>query len=390
MNICLKKAILMKEDECGFLYPQIDEKLCVKCGACKKVCSYQNVAETNNPVDVYAAVSKNTDVLQSTSGGIFASLATSVIHEGGIVYGASMEYIDGVLTPMHIGVDSLTDLIKLQGSKYVQSYIGNTYQEVKKQLVDGRMVLFSGTPCQVAGLKSYLHNDYDTLLLLDLICHGVPSAKFFQDYIAQLENKLKGNIIRFKFRDKTDGWGLNGRADYISKSGNQKSILVLPGESSYYSLFLNSDIYRENCYSCKYANSQRPGDITIGDYWGIEKEHPELLATYFDGRLERKKGVSCLIVNTEKGVRYMELYKSGLVAYPSLFEKVARSNDQLNAPSHTSSMRTYIMDLYKDKGYSAVEKWFIRKQGWKRYAKKLVNMMPAGFKIGLKKMMGKV
>ncbi|AEV69373.1 Coenzyme F420 hydrogenase/dehydrogenase, beta subunit C-terminal domain [Acetivibrio clariflavus] len=375
MNICPKSAINMVEDEYGFLYPEINEGLCVRCGACLKVCGFQNSELNSVPMNTYVAVSKNTDILKSASGGVFASLADAVLRDGGIVYGASMEYIDSKLVPMHISVEKKDELLKLQGSKYVQSSIGMIYSEIKKHLKSGRQVLFSGTPCQVDGLKFFLKEPYENLLLVDIICHGVPSSKFFQAYIEYIEEKKKCKVIDYKFRDKTIGWGLTGKITLENKDGKIKHKIFHCQESSYYTFFLKSYTYRECCYYCKYASPNRTGDITIGDYWGIEKEHPDLL--HLNPRvIDKSKGVSCLIVNTLKGKKGLKKYGSGLQLWESSFEKVAKKNKQLNYPSNLDEKkRNLILNLFKDKGYFAVDKLFYKEAGIHIYKAKIKKII---------------
>jgi len=388
MNICSNQAITMEEDAYGFLYPVINEAKCIRCLACKKVCAFQNITETNEPKQVYVASSRcDGQIMKSASGGVFAAFAIQILENGGVVFGASMDYSDGVLNPLHIGITKKKDLIKLQGSKYVQSAIGATYGEAEKYLMAGRTVLFSGTPCQIAGLRELLKKDHENLITVDIICHGVPSAKFFQDYLKALEEKLHGEIIDFKFRDKTRGWGLTGKALYKKADGKVREKLIPSELSSYYKLFLDSETYRENCYVCKYASSHRPGDITAGDYWGIQHEHPEVMERN-GGIFSDKKGISCLIVNTDKGERYLEQFKYGLLnLVPSTFEKAARENAQLNRPSRRSNSRENLLELYQAQGFSAVEKFFEKKAGVKIWYHKVKNMMPKGLRNVLKKIM---
>lgn len=352
MNVCSKQAIHMKEDEYGFLYPEINLTSCISCGACIRVCAYQHSKREAFPLETYVAVTQNTDILQSSSGGVFASLAASVLEDGGVVYGSSIEYENGKLVPKHIGICHQNELKKLQGSKYVQSLMGTVYQDVKTQLQDGRQVLFSGTPCQVDALQQYLGNARSNLLTVDIVCHGVPGVAFFQDYIKLLENKLKRKIVDFKFRDKSRGWGLNGTAIY----GNGSKPIYC-SESSYYTLFLQGDCYRLNCYQCKYACAHRPGDLTLGDYWGIEHEHPEIL-TINGGEIDKDKGVSLILVNTEQGRTYLNRYQSGLKRWKSDFEKIARENGQLRHPTYLTDKREQVLKCYQTGGYAAVEKWF--------------------------------
>lgn len=386
MNICPKKAITMQTDEYGFTYPKIDEEKCIKCGMCKRVCAYQNEKDSNKTTETYVAISKDTELIKkSASGGIFASIATKFLEEKGVIYGCSLENENGKLTPKHIRVDTEEDLSKLQGSKYVQSKTDFIYQEVRKDLKENKLVLFSGTPCQVAALNSFLGNtDKTNLFTIDIICHGTPSIKFFQDYISVLEKKLKGKIINFSFRDKTEGWGLKGKAFYTDKNNNKKEKTILSHLSSYYRLFLNSSIYRENCYTCKYAGNKRVGDLTIGDYWGIEKEHPDYLKDN-GGIMDEKKGVSCILVNTAQGKKLIDEFGDILEIKESTFDKAARQNGQLNHPSKKNADRETILEIYKDENYEGVEKWFFHKLGIKRYLYYIWEKLPRKIQLMLKK-----
>ena len=387
MNICPKHAISMVEDEYGFKYPSINEELCIRCGVCKSVCGYQNKKETNEPLHTYVACTQTTNIVESASGGVFAALAKAFLEKGGIVYGVALEQIDGELVPLHIGIERKEDLHKLLGSKYVQSNVGTVYAKIKMQLHEGRRVMFSGSPCQVAGLKAYLGNkEYDNLILIDIICHGVPSIQFFNSYLHELEKKLKGRVVDFKFRDKSKGWGLVSRVDYINASNKPKSRSINARESSYYHLFLAGDIYRENCYSCKYASKNRPGDITLGDYWGIEKEHPEYL-TANGGVFDERKGVSCMILSTEKAKAFVEEVRDSVQLQESTFEKAARKNGQLVHPTPCSERREKVLEMYADLGYKAIDKWFIKKLGIKMIPIYIIDRIPVSLKKGIRRIL---
>lgn len=378
VNVCPRNAIKMVADECGFLYPKIDDDLCVGCRKCTTVCAFQNINEENTPLSTYAAVSKNKEQsVKSASGGIFASLAEDFINKGGVVFGASFDEDRGVL---HQRVDKIENLYLLQGSKYVQSKIGSTYKEAKKLLTAGEKVLFSGTPCQVAGLRSYLGKEYDGLLTVDIICHGVPSEKIFQSYLHFIEDKYKGKLTYFTFRDKNIGWGINGKAIFETPSGKKKNVTLWQSGSSYLFYFIKGWIYRENCYQCKYAGAHRPGDITLGDYWGIEKQHPEYL-NGADG-WDESNGISVVIANTLKGLEVLNEI-DGLEMRSSTFEKAAYGNKQLMHPSEKGK-RQEILEQYRIGGWDALENRYQKKIGIRKYASQVKALIPLKMKRWLK------
>ena len=381
LNVCPKQAICMQEDEYGFLYPVIYEDECVRCGLCIKTCGYQNSELKQSPQEIFIAQTLNTDIKKSASGGVFASLAKQVIEAGGIVVGVALEYDNEVLEPRYLLVDNLSELDKLLGSKYVQSSTDKIYMVVKEYLIKGKIVLFTGTPCQVDGLKSYLGKDFGNLFCIDIICHGVPSKRLFQDYIKYLESKYNDKIIDFKFRDKTNGWGLTANA-YTANSGNK---LIPCYMSSYYDMFLKSYTYRINCYSCKYANKHRVGDLTIGDYWGIEIEHPEILITN-GGELDEKQGVSCLIVNNKHGSKFLDLFGTGLSLVYTEYDKVAKHNAQLNGPCKLNALkRDGVLKAYAKNKYDDVEKYYQSDIGLKgKFKNALRRVVPLKLKIFIK------
>lgn len=386
-NICPKGAIAMKEDEYGFLYPQIDEKKCVQCGICKKVCAYQNGQVKNTPIKCYAAVNKNkVELMKSASGGIFVAVATSVLKEGGVVFGAALDFEDGHAHPHHIAVREISQLYRLQGSKYVQSAIENTYEEAKKELNLGKKVLFSGTPCQIAGLYGYLRREYENLFTVDVICHGVPSAKMFDDFLQNETNKRNVKKIKeYIFRDKKRGWGMNGKIRFELKNGSEKTVYIPARLTSYNTFFLDGFNYRENCYSCKYANSKRPGDITLGDYWGIERENPELLK---NKEYDIENGISCIIVNSKNGMKIMQNIIN-LSMYETQFEKIANKNGQLKYPSKRPAKREQIMKLYFQKGYRGVDEYFYRNYKKQIIVHTVFNAFPIGVRLKIKKVLHK-
>lgn len=369
VNICPKNAITMKSFELGIEFPVIDNNLCIGCGMCEKVCQYKNTLKLNNVKSTYAAVNSNDSSLKkSASGGVFYSLAESFISSGGVVYGCSMEKNEGKLTAMHIRVDSIEMLSKLQGSKYVQSKMGRTYENIKQDLKDGRKVLFSGTPCQVSGLKQYLLNkEYENLYTIDLICHGVPSNNLFHEYLDYLENKYDGKIQEYIFRDKTKSDIYVSKYALLKKNSKKIKVKYVSHKlSSYYNMFLNALTFRESCYSCLYAKQDRVSDITIGDFWGIENEHPELLKS---GKLgfDISKGISCMLVNTEKGSEILKIFGNGLSIHKSTLNKVSNKNKQLNQPMKLNEdERNRIMSEF-EKGYDLIDRNYYKSIGVKKY-----------------------
>ena len=380
MNACPKGAITMKEDEYGFIYPDIDEQKCIDCGSCKRACSLQTEASLKTPTEGYAVYNTDTEMLmQSSSGGAFSALASEVLKSGGVVYGAAWEREDHQLVVRHIGICDVSDLKKLQGSKYVQSDMGDVFRQVKKMLQADRKVLFSGTPCQVAGLYQFLKKDYDNLYTVDVICHGVPNGRMFNDYLQT--NSI--NADKLSFRDKKKGW----EDFYIHYFSKQKSKHIHWRVSSFYNYFINMKIFRESCYSCRYAGRKRVSDLTIGDYWGIRQSHPELLKEE-EWHRGIYNGISCVLVNTEKGKKLLEKSEK-IVKRSSSVELVSRHNGQLNRPSKYPADRDEILELYRTKGYRAVEKKFRKDLGSKRYYYKLKSSIPKGLVRKVKHILGK-
>lgn len=382
-SICPKGAISMTPDEDGFVYPVVEESKCVHCGLCEQVCAYRNDVPPVSRKDVFVAVSGTTNVRESASGGLFAAFAKAVLEQGGAVYGCAMEYENGQLHPRHICVTEQQDLIRLKGSKYVQSDLGSTYPDVKRRLEEGQTILFSGTPCQVAGLQGFLRREYDNLFTVDIICHGVPNGKLFQKYIAFEEKKRDTKIISFRFRDKSQGWKLHGAMTL----DNGETVFFAPEESSYYQMFLNSYTYRENCYSCPYASEHRAGDVTIGDYWCVELAHPELLQEN-GGTLDHEKGTSCLIVNNDKGQTLLEQFGSGIVRWPSTYENAAKYNRQLTIPSAMKPERKEVLTMARE-DYAVLEDWYQRRLRKIRRKRAIRGAVPRPIKKILRKLMGR-
>lgn len=314
-NACPKGAIEMKEDKCGFIYPVINKEKCINCKLCEKSCPVLNKVELKEPKKCYAGRVKNGQELKkATSGGIATQLSEKFIENNGVVYGASFEKNCIV---SHIRVDNKDELGKLRGSKYVHSYINNTYKMAKKDLLDGKKVLFIGTPCQIAGLRKFLMKEYNNLYTVDLICHGVPSQKFLQDEVQRINNNTK--IDRVNFRDKKfENFTFSivkNREDIFSEDWL---------ESPYFYLFMTSIIYRENCYNCRYATEKRCSDLTIGDFWGLKED-----SKFFSNR---EKGVSVMLPCTDKGIELVKSIQNDIEIEERNVKEAVDGNDQLRSP----------------------------------------------------------
>ena len=291
-QICSKKCITMQYNEGGFLAPCIDKSNCVDCGLCKKVCPVLNPQyKLQNPKKVFCATLRERESLKkSSSGGLGYALAKSVIAQGGIAFGA---VYDTQLKVEHQILKTETDLAKAQGSKYVQSDINICYKEAKKYLQEGKAVLFTGTPCQIAGLYGYLQNTpQDKLLTCDLLCSGVPSPKLFKNYISYLEEKYKNKITKLNFRNKRYGYSYGYLHSIITQ--NNKDILLVGVDSSFVRT-LGLGYVRESCFKCPFRSIQRVADFTVGDFWDLPIE---------EDRFEQ--GLSLGLINTDKAADFLK------------------------------------------------------------------------------------
>lgn len=330
--ICPHNAIIMKEDNEGFIYPSIDKMKCVNCGLCINKCPSNNIKIKNNKPKVFYMTwskDKNT-VKESSSGGVFVEIAKSILKKGGVIIGCEMNNNE----IKHIVVENENDLKKIVGSKYVQSDITKILKIIKKYVNENKIILFSGCPCQVAAIKN-LFPMYKNLFTIDLICHGVPAWSFFKKYISEIEEKENSKIIRYIFRKKNKEWR-KYRVEYEFENG--KVVNKLAMKDPYMACFLNYAIYREACYNCKYSNITRIGDITLGDYSGVSTVEAPKEAI--------KNGISSCIINNEKGRMLFEDIKEYICYEKKDIDLLIKTNKNLSEPSNRPESRNYI---FKDK-----------------------------------------
>ncbi|NLA73610.1 MAG: hypothetical protein GX848_07255 [Clostridiales bacterium] len=336
MSICPTAAISMKEDLQGFLYPQINYDLCIECGKCLEVCDLKKpVDKENNPIKAYATAHKDKKVLSSSSsGGAFTLLSDIVLNNNGVIFGCKL---DDKIDVYHDKAGNKLQRDLMRGSKYVQSDMKNTYKDIAALLKEGREVMFVGTPCQVAGLYSFLGKRPKLLTTVDFICHGVPSQKLLKDHVKFLENKYNKKAVNYLFRDKIYGWR---HTETIVFSDNTR-------KSSYDTfrlkhLFLINIALRPACYSCKYTNYHRVSDITIGDFW-----RGEIIANNY-----KNLGISVMLINTEKG----KLFNSS-IKNTGLLKEIEISDTKQRAllyPAKLHDETNNFWKLYEKSGYETI------------------------------------
>jgi len=342
-HICPTESIKMIPDDEGFLYPLINQFSCIDCSLCRKTCAFQNGYDTSDNLptpDVYAVKHKEEAIrMSSTSGGAFTAISDYVLENDGVVYGVSF---DENMNVVHQKARNTEERNRFRGSKYVQSDLNNVYLEIKGYLQDGKKVLFTGTPCQTAGLKRYLACvNTEKLILVDIVCHGTPSPLMWRENLNFINNKRGREIIGYNFRDKLVAWrGANVIVQFKDKSITNSCLV-----KTFTNLYFSHNISRECCNICKYTNLSRPSDITIADYWGIEKTMPD-----FDDN----KGVSLVLINTFKGQGLFDVIKEDFIYVKS------RTNDclqpQLQYPAPKSDQRNQFWNDYYSRGYEYVIK----------------------------------
>lgn len=317
-NICPVNAITMTKGENDFIFPKIDATACVKCNKCAKACpANQAIDRTVTVKNTYAAWNKNKTVRKcSSSGGVFSVFANQILEEGGVVIGVALQDLEA----RHIVITKKSELPALNGSKYVQSNTGDIYKQVKEQLEAGKKVLFSGTPCQVHAIRQFLGKEYENLICVDVICHGVPSLAMLHKHIAEVSGDRKARDIKFRYKDPY--WDYSYvKIEYIDGGSTYQKLTV---DDDYYHLFNISFSIRNSCHECHYAHTHRQGDITLADYWGY-RAHNFKLSNYL-------RGISLILVNNDKGNQLLETLKSKLQIEKTSLNDAKRGQKCLSEP----------------------------------------------------------
>lgn len=328
--VCKKKAVHMEMDAEGFYYPNIDDKKCINCGMCLQVCPLRENEEKSIKNRFYAVRNLSEKVRErSSSGGVFSLLADYVLEKGGSVIGAGY---DEDLRVVHMEIDCKENLDLIRRTKYVQSDMRNIYSVIKDRLDHGKWVLFTGTACQAEAVRYYLKQEYDKLILVDLVCYGVPSPGIWQRYITWLGHKYRGQITNFYFRDKR-----NKDNGHVVAWENCKGEMFYPlNDDPYCRMYFKNLMIRPSCHQCQFCQVERNSDFTIGDFWGIEKFKPEL----DDGM-----GTSLVITHTVKAEQIWEKLKKGCLSFAC--EKKDVLQPRLIEPTPKSQKRDLMMRLYR-------------------------------------------
>lgn len=352
VQICPKHCLVMSHDKDGFLFPTIISENCINCGLCARVCPMETKVKPPYEQKYYGAYTQDAhDILASSSGGIYPTLAKWVLSQNGIVYGATL---DSKRNLYHIGAHSKNEVDRTIGSKYFQSDIRDTFKECQSDLEEGKIVLFTGTPCQIHGLKCFLKKDYEKLYTADVICHGVPSQKIFNAYVQYLENKHHAKLVDINFRDKKrNGWSITLRYTMEFANGKQKDYYLISKLSEYFMAFLSGSIARESCYICPFSSLNRPGDITLGDFWGYQRKRPDL---------KHEEGLSLILCNSMKGKYLIDVLQRRNVVINEVDEACVKASENKNLynPTTRPELRNKIYEELEKEGFEYIASKYFR------------------------------
>lgn len=333
--VCPVGAITMEPDRDGFLYPVVDQARCVRCGKCHRACLPDWKAADVPTEEAFLAMAEDQDLRQkSSSGGVFSLLADQILGRGGVVFGCAMT--DDCTAAHHIGVEDPEQLWRLRGSKYVQSAQENALRQAQLALKAGRPVLFSGTPCQIAGVKGVL-GDHENLLTVDVICHGAPSPMVWRTYLTELERTFGAKAVRVSFRDKTEGWR---RYSLVVEFENGRVYRKNVLEDLYLRGFVEDLYLRPSCHGCVFKGGNYKSDLTVGDLWGAERIRPAL---------RDANGVSLLIPHTEAG-RKAVASLTGCAVEPIPVGEGLKSNPSYYRPVKPSPFREQALEQIRRRG----------------------------------------
>lgn len=364
VHSCPVHCITMQEDEEGFLYPLIDKERCIHCHRCETVCPMQKAEKRITDTEVYVGYCKDEVTRErSSSGGIFSVLTEWALQQNGVVFGAAF---DENFEVHHIAIETQAELEKLQGSKYVQSSLENVYPEVKEYLEIGRKVLFSGTACQIVGLKNYLEKPYQNLYTVDVLCHGVPSPEIWRMYLTEQKKQHSAAIEHVTFRSKVRGWNnFSVQLDF----SDQQQYCVPFQKDKFMNMFLGNLDLRPSCYACPFKEFPRISDVTIGDCWGIEQVMPELADD---------KGSSVILVHSEHGNRMLQAVRENLFLRDAVLDEVLPPTaDSRKSVAKHPNRKKYLEGLKRgedfDELWGYTQKTFLQKViGLMRYSVKVI------------------
>lgn len=347
-NVCPKQCIYMKSDSEGFAYPVVDKSSCIECGLCEKVCPVINRSAKRDltQTEVVACKSRNElERLASSSGGVFSLLATQTIKNSGIVFAAAF---DKNFEVRHSGFDSLEQLPLYRGSKYIPSKIGDSYAKAKTELTNGRQVMFVGTHCQIAGLQHFLRKEYDNLLTVEIICHGVPSPVVFGKFLHEV---APGEIQNISFRDKSIGWArYSMKIDYI-ENGAQKTYTQPAYQNPYMRGFIKGLYLRPSCYSCPAKDFVSGADITLADYWGVDTLKTDI---------NDDKGVSMVLTYNTKGKSALQSIADKLEIHPSTLDSALKNNPAIYKSVNPNPLREKFFAMLTDHSFSDTIARFVK------------------------------
>lgn len=368
-SICNQNAITMTPDALGFLYPEIDSDKCTNCGLCDNVCSFNDDYDTSmnlaEPIAYGARHKDIEEVMRSRSGAVFVAISDYILDRGGVVYGAG--YADHFRV-IHKRATTKEERDEFRGSKYVQSDMNTVFKEVKRDLKDGLIVLFSGTPCQTSGLNSFVgKNLRKNLILVDIVCHGVPSPAIWDDYISLIESKSKSTVIDVDFRNKKQyGWEDHKETYRLANSPSVWQQYTINSQGKwktwYTKTFYDHIMFRHSCGNCHYCNTQRPSDITIADFWGWQKQDSNINSD--------NKGLNLVLINTPIGQNLFDAISDKLEVIDASPDAYMQPN--LRTPSRIHGKRLKFESDYMKKGFAYIfEHRYDERPLWKQLASKM-------------------